>query len=87
MTREGRWYNQHANEAVTRRVPRALIGSLDQPVQHANGESWEMDVEDELAQQALLSVEQRDLLFLILHLPEKLKSVIWLIFWEGRTVD
>jgi RNA polymerase sigma factor (sigma-70 family) len=85
MTREGRWYNQHANEAVTRRVPRARIGSLDQPVQHANGESWEMDIEDEQAQQALLSVEQRDLLFLILHLPEKLKPVIWLIFWEGRT--
>src|SRR5438046_207279 len=26
-----------------------------------------------------------DVCFLILNLPEKLKSVIWLIFWEGRT--
>jgi len=33
----------------------------------------------------LLSVEQHDLALLILHLPEKLKSIIWLIFWEGRT--
>ena len=85
MTREGRWYNQHANESSTRRIPRSLIGSLDQPVQHANGESWEMDIVDEQAQQALLSVEQHDLPLLILNLPEKLKPVIWLIFWEGRT--
>ena len=85
MTREGRWYNQHANESGTRRVPRKLIGSLDQPVQHANGESSEMDLVDEQAQQALLSVEQHDLPLLILNLPEKLKPVIWLIFWEGRT--
>jgi RNA polymerase sigma factor (sigma-70 family) len=85
MTREGRWHHQHTDGAVTRRIPRELIASLDQPVLHANGESWEPDVEDEQAQQALLSVEQGELPLLILHLPEKLKSVIWLIFWEGRT--
>ena len=85
MTREGRWYNQHAHESGTRRIPRSLIGSLDQPVQHANGESMEMDLVDEQAQQALLSVEQHDLPLLIHNLPEKLQSVIWLIFWEGRT--
>ncbi len=85
MTREGRWHNQHADGALTRRIPRVLIESLDRPVLHANGESWEPDIEDEQAQQALLSVEQSDLPLLILHLPEKLKSVIWLIFWEGRT--
>ncbi len=44
-----------------------------------------MDIEDERAQQALLSVEQHDLPLQILNLPEKLKPVIWLIFWEGRT--
>ena len=85
MTCEGRWYNQHANGSGTRRVPRSLMGSLDQPVQHANGESWEIDIVDEQAQQALLSVEQHDVPALILNLPEKLKAVIWLIFWEGRT--
>src|SRR5437773_7200475 len=85
LTREGRWYNQYANESNTRRIPRSLIGSLDQPVQHANGESWEMDIVDEQAQQALLSVEQQDLPLLILNLPQKLKPVIWLLFWEGRT--
>ncbi len=85
MTREGRWFTQHANESSTRRIPRSLIGSLDQPLQHADGETWEMEIVDEQAQQALLSVEQHDLPLLILNLPEKLKPVIWLLFWEGRT--
>ena len=85
MTREGRWYNQGANESGTRRIPRSLIGSLDQPVQHANDETWEMEIVDMQAQQALLSVEEHDLSLLILNLPEKLKPVIWLMFWEGRT--
>jgi RNA polymerase sigma factor (sigma-70 family) len=56
-----------------------------QPVQHCNGELWEMEIVDEQAQQALLSVEQHNLPLLILNLPDKLKPVIWLIFWEGRT--
>jgi len=85
MTREGRWYHQGANESGTRRIPRSLIGSLDQPVQHANDETWEMEIVDVQAQQALLAVEERDLPLLILNLPEKLKPVIWLMFWEGRT--
>jgi RNA polymerase sigma factor (sigma-70 family) len=85
MTREGRWQNQHVVEVVTRRIPHVLIESLDQPVLHANGESWEQEIEDEQAQQALRSVEQGDLPLMIQHLPEKLKSVVWLIFWESRT--
>jgi RNA polymerase sigma factor (sigma-70 family) len=85
MTREGRRYHQQGDGTVTRRIPRVLIESLDQPVMHADGELWEPEIEDERAQKALLSVEQSDLPLLILQLPEKLKSVIWLIFWEGRT--
>jgi RNA polymerase sigma factor (sigma-70 family) len=85
MTREGWWHPKDAGGSATKRIPRVLIESLDQPMQHANGECWELDIEDEQAQQALLSVEQRVLPLLILRLPQKLKSVIWLIFWEGRT--
>jgi RNA polymerase sigma factor (sigma-70 family) len=44
-----------------------------------------MEIVDEQAQQALLSVEEHDLPLLILNLPEKLKPVIWLMFYEGRT--
>jgi len=83
MRREGRWKNQHTKKSE--RIPRMLVQSLDQPIQDADGEVWKLDVEDEQAQQALLAIEHADLPRLILHLPEKLKSVILLIFWEGRT--
>src|SRR5260370_19104788 len=46
MTREGRWHNQHEADAPTRRIPRKHIESLDQPVLHANGEMWELDIEN-----------------------------------------
>jgi DNA-directed RNA polymerase specialized sigma24 family protein len=82
MKREGRW---NASSGDTRRVPRSLIKSIDQPIQAADDETWELGIEDERAQQELLEVERDDLSHLILYLPEKLKSVVWLIFWEGRT--
>ena len=83
MTREGRWNNPNVKRST--RIPHALVASLDQPVQLTDGEVERLDVEDERAQQALLAVEHADLPRLILHLPEKLKSVVLLIFWEGRT--
>src|SRR5260370_37125269 len=85
MAGEGRWVKQDRDGVVGGRIPRMVIASIDQPVLHANGEFWEPDIQDEQAQQALLSVEQSDLPLLVLHLPEKLKAVILLIFWEGRT--
>ena len=45
----------------------------------------ELAVNDEQAQRALLAVEYADLPRLVLHLPEKLRTVVWLVFWEGRT--
>src|SRR5574340_187331 len=77
LTREGRWYQSHAGEPGSRRIPRSRIGSLDRPGRHANGEVWEMEIVDEQAQLALLAVERQDVPLLILGLPEKLKSVIW----------
>jgi DNA-directed RNA polymerase specialized sigma24 family protein len=38
-----------------------------------------------MAQKDLLAVEHSDLPRLILDLPDKLKAVVLLIFWEGRT--
>jgi len=62
-----------------------LVGSLDQVVQQPDSELCEIAIEDEDAQKALLAVERSDLPLLILSLPDKLKSVVLLIFWEGRT--
>ncbi len=89
MSREGRWHDRNAeiSGAATRRVPRTLMKSLDQPIYDAigEGEVWVQDIEDKRAQQELLAVEHIDLLNLVLHLPQKLRSVVLLIFWEGRS--
>jgi len=89
MLREGRWHDRNAevSRAATRRVPRTLMKSLDQPIHDAvgEGEVWVQDIEDKRAQQELLAVEHIDLLNLVLRLPQKLRSVVLLIFWEGRS--
>lgn len=89
MVREGHWNNKNVEvpPAATRRIPRILIKSLDRPVRRLDGEGevWMHDIEDKRAQQALLAVEHADLLRLVLHLPQQLRAVVLLIFWEGRT--
>jgi predicted DNA-binding protein (UPF0251 family) len=83
MTREGRWSSETIKKSA--RVPRALVVSLDQPMLQPAGDLIELHIEDEVAQKALLAVEHSDLPRLILNLPDKLKAVVLLIFWEGRT--
>jgi hypothetical protein len=95
MTREGRWTNRRGNVGMpfagtqpltgTRRVPRILIESLERFAQNANGELSELYIEDERVQRELLAIERTDLLRLVLQLPEKLRLVVLLIFWEGRS--
>jgi RNA polymerase sigma factor (sigma-70 family) len=101
MRREGRWNVDarrsrregedvenaefEDNVVVPKRIPRGLLQSIDTPVQLADGEALEMLIEDEHAQEALQAIEREDVPRLVLSLPSKLKSVVWLIFWEGRT--
>jgi len=83
MRREGRL--DTLERKTSTRVPHMLLESLDHPPRYADGELCEPLIEDELAQQALLAVEQTDVPHLILYLPDRLKSVVLLIFWEGKT--
>lgn len=83
MTREGRWEYGQGKRAA--RIPRKLVKSMDRSLQQADGELQEEYIEDEKAQRALLAVEYHELPFLINKLPGKLKPVILLIFWEGKT--
>ncbi len=82
MVREGYRRSQYAKQGE--RIPRTLIKSLDQPVEGVDGRE-EVDIEDGRAQQALLAVEHTDLLRLVLRLPQKLKAVVLLMFWEDRS--
>lgn len=83
MLREGRWNDLHIQKSE--RIPRAMVESLDHPFQEPDGEMHTWYIEDEVAAQALSAVEYTDLPHLVLRLPETLKPVVLLIFWEGRT--
>ena len=90
LLREGWWQHEleraREEEAVIpRRVPRALVESLDRPIITIDGDEQQMPIPDERAQQAFQAVEHADVPCLVMRLPEKLKAVIWLLFWEGRT--
>ena len=81
--REGRWYSFRNRPSES--MPRYMTEHIDQPEQFDRKRVLLTIVEDEVARKALLGVEQSDLPALILGLPDKLKVVVWLIFWEDRT--
>ena len=81
--REGRWYSFQKKQGNS--GPTQLTAPIEQPGQFARKKGLLSVVEDEVARKALLAVEQSDLPALIIALPDKLKAVIWLLFWEDRT--
>jgi RNA polymerase sigma factor (sigma-70 family) len=84
MLREGYWRDYRMQKGT--RIPRVLMIRLEQMIQQNDEAStYFVNPEDERAQKMLLSVEQMDILQLVHLLPEKLKTTILLIFWEGRT--
>jgi RNA polymerase sigma factor (sigma-70 family) len=83
MLREGRWSDPAGQKRM--RIPRVMLVSLDQRIQQEDGDSSAFDVEDERAQMMLQAAERNELLHMVLRLPERLKAVILLIFWEDRT--
>ena len=83
MMREGRWHDLNVKRST--RIPRVLLASLDHPVQQMDNGIHSFDIEDEQAQRMLQIVESFDLHQLVLCLPDKLKTVVLLIFWEGRS--
>jgi hypothetical protein len=83
MMREGRWCDHQVKQGT--RIPRALVTRLDQPLQQGDGNTCVLEIEDERAHRMLLAIETSDLLRLVLLLPVKLKAVVLLLFWEGRS--
>jgi RNA polymerase sigma factor (sigma-70 family) len=83
LMREGLWQKPSVSRSV--RIPRALIASLDRLLQPPDHDQPPLEIEDESVQRMFLSVERSDLLQTVLCLPDKLKAVILLIFWEGRS--
>jgi len=83
MMREGRWCDRQVKQGT--RIPRALVTRLDQPLVQGDGNTCILEIEDERAHRMLLAIETSDLLRLFLILPAKLKAVVLLLFWEGRS--
>jgi hypothetical protein len=83
MMREGRWCDPHVKRSE--RIPRSLLASLDQPTAPNGEDRYSLDVEDERCQLMLHAIEHYDVLEAVLRLPDHLKAVVLLLFWEGRT--
>ncbi len=67
------------------RIPRPLLIRLDQPMGLPNAQRLILEFEDDCAQKVLLALEYADLCRLVFHLPNSLKIVVLLAFWEGRS--
>ena len=83
MRREGRWHND--GNPASKHVSYQSSRSIDQSEQVRKRKVRIPVIEDEVARQALLAVEQSDIPALVIGLPAKLKAVVLLIFWEDRT--
>lgn len=83
LLREG--LSKSSRAQTSERIPRSVISRLDDAGVDGDGEVMGSAIEDEEAQKALLAVDDEDVLRLIIQLPEPLKTVILLMFWEGRT--
>lgn len=83
MKREGCWHDRHVKRAT--RIPRSLVASLDRLHVMANGDTSQLELEDEKANTLLLAVEASDLACHVMLLPPRLRAVMLLLFWEGRS--
>jgi RNA polymerase sigma factor (sigma-70 family) len=83
LRREGRWIKQTPGPGY--RVPRMLLESLER-IGSTPEEEEALAIFDERAEQELQAVEQADIAALVLRLPERLRLVVWLIFWDDCTV-
>lgn len=79
LSREGYW--RKTTPGPGQRVPHTLLESLER-VRWGKEHGDEWDIPDEQAEQAFLLVEQRETASLLYHLPEHLRTIVWLIFWE-----
>lgn len=83
MMREGYWQELRVKRSM--RVPRSLVMRLDTLIQQSDVIVFTHEVEDEQAEKQLLAVERTELLELVHALPIKLKTILYLLFWEGRS--
>ncbi|GAC1359444.1 MAG: hypothetical protein NVS2B12_04120 [Ktedonobacteraceae bacterium] len=67
------------------RVPRARLLSIDKMMHDVYRPHVSFDIEDERVQHMLARVELSDVRQCVLAMPERLKVVVWLMHWDGRS--
>lgn len=83
MMREGRW--KDVETKITLRIPRHHLTRLERMLQQEDGEAQLLEAENQLWHEVQRNIEYTDLLYAVLCLPEHLKAIVLLIFWEERT--
>lgn len=83
MMREGRWYNPAVERSE--RVPRTAVISLDHGIALERVETMALAIADPQTEMLLRLIDRHDLLQHVFRLPGNLRSVVLLIFWEGRS--
>jgi RNA polymerase sigma factor (sigma-70 family) len=83
MMREGRWYNPAVEKSE--RVPRTSMISLDHGISLDQAETMALEIADPWAEMMFRAIDRHDLLQLVFRLPTPLRSVVLLVFWEGKS--
>ncbi|GCE06655.1 hypothetical protein KDAU_39840 [Dictyobacter aurantiacus] len=83
MLREGRLSTAHVEKG--RRIPRRLLLSLDHVSPCIDYMHNPLDIEDEQAYLMLRSIDSSVVIEVVSRLPERLRSVVLLIYWADKT--
>lgn len=83
MMREGRWYNPAVEKSE--RVPYTAIISLEHAIALGDIETMALAIADPQAEKMFHAIDRHDLLQCVFRLPEHLRSVVLLVFWEGKS--
>lgn len=83
MMREGRWYNPAVEKSE--RIPHTSIISLDHAFWLEDVEAIALAIADPQAEMMFRAIDQHDLLQCVCRLPAHLRSVVLLVFWEGKS--
>jgi RNA polymerase sigma factor (sigma-70 family) len=83
MMREGRWYNPAVEKSE--RIPHTSLISLDHAISLEHTETMALAIADPQAEMQFHSLDLHDLLQCVSRLPAHLRTVVLLVFWEGKS--
>lgn len=83
MMREGHWHNSAVEKSE--RIPRSAVLSLDHAISPERLEAMALEIADPWTERMFHAIDRHDLLQCVFRLPGHLRSVVLLVFWEGKS--